>query len=110
MYVFGTISAAPGGGVNSVIWDNGRLSTSVPRDQLDLIIPTDLPGGVATREPLLSTTKREPDTYSLITAAYFRQSAGGPFSPAGPYYLMKLFNKRGFVEEPSSHVQIVSGR
>ncbi len=109
VYLFGTVSTAPGGAVNSVLWDNGRVSTNIPDERLDLIIPTDLPGGVARKEPYLSATKLEADTYGLIMAAYFRQG-GGDDTPTGPFYLMKLLTKLGFVEAESSQVQIVSGR
>lgn len=108
IFTFGTVSdyAAPD---TLVIWDSGHLSFIVPDEQLDLIIPTDLPGGVARIPPNFANTPTSTELTGLIVAAYFRQ-AGGDDAAEGPYYLLKLFGKPGFIEILSSQVEIVSGR
>lgn len=101
-FVFGTVATAPGGGVNNILWENGRLSTSVDDDSLDLI-QQDFNGAQVLR-PIDS---RSAEYYGFGVMHYVRtqNGAGATFG----FWLVKLLNGAGYYEIEENLVEPVPG-
>lgn len=108
-FSFGVVSTAPGGAVNSVVWDAGGTSANVPEAALDQVIATDLPGGVGRYAPQFAASSDTPEMIGTIVGAYFRSRNGGGL-PQGPYYLLSLISTGELFEAFVSSVTILENR